>query len=268
MNILLPTIMSLRNMIAEMNRKNLDLKRITKTASLLLLSGLSNNSIPASIIERCLKKQQKDGGWVSTTDTLWNAYFLKLLDPLQYKKNIGKALNFITLQENKEGLWGRCRRDISRIPVTGIIVYLFPQLAGEQKLLKLEQLWQEEKNSLTYKAGYTLMAFKAADYQPQDRFLTAGTARWLMENQREDGGFAPWKNHPVHSDVFCTSIATLGLLQYKETVPEAVFRQAYHWLIKNRLATGIWPYHEMEDGASWGLYTLSMLMKYKLNGNV
>lgn len=268
MNTLLPTIMSLRNMIAEMNRKNLDLKRITKTASLLLLSGLSENSIPTAILQRCLNEQQQDGGWVSIADTTWNAYFLKLINPRRYKKNIEKALNFITLQKNKEGLWGRCSRDISRIPVTGIILHLFPQLADEQKLLKLEQLWQTEQNSLTYKAGYTLMAFKAANYIPLNDSLTKSTLDWLMESQGENGGYAPWKNHPVHSDVFCTSIATLGMLQYKESVPTRFFRKSFHWLIKNRLANGIWPYHEIEDGASWGLYTLTMLTKYGLNGYV
>ncbi|MCK4764690.1 MAG: terpene cyclase/mutase family protein [Candidatus Aminicenantes bacterium] len=259
MNILLPTIMSLRNMIAEMNRKHLDLKRISKTASLLLLSGLSRNSIPPAIIQRCLKEQQQDGGWVSIADTAWNAYFLKLLDPLQYKENIEKALHYIISRQNDTGLWGRSKRDVSRIPVTAVLFFLFPEMADSETLHRLEKLWLSEKNSLTYKAGYTLMAFKAAGFQPLDKFLTADAARWLMDNRQEDGGFAPWKDHPVSSDVFCTSIATLGLLQYKEAVPEAVFRQAYHWLVENRLPGGIWPYHEIEDGASWGLYALTQL---------
>lgn len=267
MDELFPTIRSLRRMIAEMNRKSLDLKRITKTASLLICSGLSTNSIPADITRRCLSEQREDGGWISIADTMWNTYFLQLLGPQQYAQNIDKAKSFLLLQINEYGLWGRSQRDISRIPVTGILFYLFPDLANKHKLLLLEGLWQSEKNSLTYKAAYTLMAFKAAGYTPEDKTLIAGTVEWLMENQRPDGSFAPWKTHPAASDVFCTSVAVLGLLQYKELVLPETFEKSYNWLFSNRLPNGIWPYHEIEDGASWALYTLTQLLKHNLVAN-
>jgi squalene cyclase len=254
-------------MVAEMNRKNLDLNRITKTASLLICSGLSPNSIPAGITRRCLTEQREDGGWVSIADTMWNAYLLKLLGPQQYELNIEKAKSFLLLQINNHGLWGRSQRDISRIPVTGILFYLFPDLANNDRLLILEELWQSEKNSLTYKAAYTLMAFKAAGYTPKEKNLIAGTVEWLMENQRPDGSFAPWKTHPAASDVFCTSVAVLGLLQYKESVLSGTFEKSCHWLLSNRLPNGIWPYHEIEEGASWALYTLTQLLKHKLVPN-
>lgn len=264
MNDLLPTIMSLRNMTAEMNRKNLDLKRITKTASLLLLSGLSPNSIPGTIVKRCLGEQQPDGGWISTVDTMWNAFFLKTLDENKFHPAIQKSLEFISGQENKQGLWGRSQRDISRIPVTGILFYLFPGMANEAKLSLLETLWQSEKNSLTYKAAYTLMAFKACAYAPRTKYMIDETLTWLKENQRPDGSFAPWKNHPAASDIFCTAIVLLGMLQYKELIPVEIFQKSYHWMMENRLPQGIWPFHEIEDGASWALYALSQLLTHKL----
>lgn len=248
-------------MISEMNRKNLDLVRITKTASLLVLSGLSENSVPGSIIDRCLREQRSDGGWVAVVDTIWNTFFLKRLDPLSYKKAIDSALEFLLSQVNTNGLWGRSQRDISRIPVTGIMFYLLPELADPQRLSLLDELWHSEKNSLTYKAAYTLMAFRAARYSPHRKESISGTLDWLIENQRDDGGFAPWKSHPVHSDVFCTSVAVTGLLQHKETVPPRVFRKAFQWLLETRLPNGIWPFHEIEDGASWGLYALSQLIE-------
>lgn len=267
MDKLFPTIRSLRSMIAEMNRKGLDLKRITKTASLLICCGLSTNSIPADITRRCLSELHEDGGWVSIADTMWNTYFLQLLGPQQYELNIEKAKSFLLTQINDHGLWGRSQRDISRIPVTGILFYLFPDLANSDRLLLLEELWQSEKNSLTYKAAYTLMAFKAARYKPKEKNLIAGTVEWLMENQRPDGSFAPWKTHPAASDVFCTSVAVLGLLQYKESVLQETFEKSYNWLLSNRLSSGIWPYHEIEDGASWALYTLTQLIKHNLVSN-
>ncbi|NIM12543.1 MAG: hypothetical protein GTO45_10555 [Candidatus Aminicenantes bacterium] len=256
---LLPTVMSLRKMIAEMNRKNLDIKRITKTASLLLLSGLSQNSIPTDIIQRCLAEQREDGGWIAVLDTMWNTCFLKLLDPRKYEENIRQGLTYLHTQVNDHGLWGRSLRDISRIPVTGIMFYLFPILADKSRLQLLEELWQSEKNSLTYKAAYTLMAFKAARYQPRDKNLVSDTLQWLIENQREDGGFSPWKTHPVPSDVYCTSLTVLGFLQYPGSVPTGVLEKSGRWLLDHRLPNGIWPYHEIEDGASWGLYALTRL---------
>jgi hypothetical protein len=261
---LMLTVMSLRNMISGMNRKNLDLKRITKTASLLLASGLSSNSIPIAITRRCLEEQREDGGWVSIVDTLWNAYFLQILEPQRYREHIEKAKAFLLRQVNDHGLWGRSQRDISRIPVTGILFYLFPDMADSRTLNLLEELWQSEKNSLTYKAAYTLMAFKVTGYSPQAKKLLDDTLEWLTANQRPDGSFGPWKTHPAASDVFCTSVSLLGLVQYYRSVPPEVFKKAYAWLLDTRLDNGIWPFHEIEDGASWGLYALTQLLKHNL----
>jgi len=251
-------------MISEMNRKNLDMHRITKTSALLLLSGLSPNSIPGDIVNRCLCEQQPDGGWVGIADTMWNAFFLKLVDETGNNPAVHKALGFISSQENKQGLWGRSQRDTSRIPVSGILFYIFPGLAHETKLSLLENLWQSEKNSLTYKAAYTLMAFKANSYTPKDANLIEDTLTWLISNQRDDGGFAPWKNHPALADVFCTSISILGLLQYPAFVPPEIFQKSHQWLLDNRLPNGIWRFHEIEDGASWALFALSQLLKNKM----
>lgn len=254
-------------MISEMNRKNLDLMRITKTASLLVLSGLSENSIPRPIIDRCIREQHPDGGWVSVVDTTWNTFFLKRLDPLSHKNAVDNAFRFLLSQVNTGGLWGRSQRDISRIPVTGIMFYLLPEFADPQRLSLLEELWDSERNSLTYKAAYTLMAFRAAGYSPHREESISGTIDWLIENQRDDGGFAPWKDHPAPSDVFCTSVAVTGLLQSKENVPPRVFRKAFQWLLATRLPNGIWPFHEIEDGASWGLYALAQLIEAGIDGH-
>lgn len=232
-----------------------------------MCSGLSTNSIPGAITRRCLDEQHEDGGWVSIVDTVWNAFFLKTLDESRFHTVIQNALDFIRSRENNRGLWGRSQRDISRIPVTGLLFFLFPELANIDGLFLLEELWHSEKKSLTYKAAYTLMAFKAAGYTPRDKTLISDTVEWLMENQRPDGSFAPWKTHPAASDVFCTSVAVLGLLQYKESVLPETFEKSYNWLLSNRLPNGIWPYHEIEDGASWALYALTQLLKHNLVSN-
>ncbi len=255
------TIRSLSNMIREMGKKKLELKRITKTASLLILSGVSSNSIPKNIIERVVDSQKKDGGWTSIVDTIWNCKFLELIDKEKYDKNILLGYDFLMSMQNKDGLWGRSQRDFSRIPVTGILFYLFPNFATKEKMILLENLWESEINSIVYKAGYSLMAYKKNKYIPQNKNQIEKTINWLIENQRENGGFAPWKNHPVDENVFCSSIAILGLLQYSEFVDIKVFKNAYDWFCETRLKNGIWKYHEIEDGASWGIYTITQLEK-------
>ncbi|NOQ24907.1 MAG: hypothetical protein GQ564_06040 [Bacteroidales bacterium] len=259
MSALIKTIISLRNMIAEMNKKELEIKRISKTASLLVLSGLSPNSIPTDITSRIIKEQQADGGWKNIVETFWCVVLLKFTDEKKYDESINRGIRFIESNETKTGLWGRSNRDMQRIPVSGVLLWLLPELATEQRLIALEKLWKSEQNSIVYKAGYTLLAFNQNNYIPTDQSLIPSTCQWLAENQREDGGFAPWIDHPVDADVFCTAIASIGLFQYQEHIAKGVLQKSNKWLITNRLKTGIWKYHEIEDGASWGLYALSLL---------
>ena len=133
---------------------------------------------------------------------------------------------------------------------------LFPELAKKDRLQALEKLWVSEIFSLTYKAAYTLMAFKINSYNPLKENLIQSTLNWLQSNQRDDGSFAPWKDHPVCSDTYCTSIALLGLLSYGELVQEEKIIKTIKWLLNTQLKNGIWPFHEIEDGASWAIYAL------------
>jgi prenyltransferase beta subunit len=258
---------SLRAMLKEMLAKDIELRRITKTASLLLMSGLSPTSISKNIIKRCKNEQNKDGGWIAITDTIWNIVFLSLYDNNAHQQIIDNGINYIEANPNKNGLWGRSSRDMSRIPVSGLLLAMIPQLQKQCYLQKLEELWKSEINSLTYKAAYTLMAFSSSEYVPQDSKIINDTISWLSLNQRQDGSFAPWKEHPVASDVFCTSIAILGLLEYKDTVSIDVFKKTRKWLEDNQLKNGIWAFHEIEDGASWGLYALKKLNEHLETAN-
>lgn len=248
-----------------MHNKDIELKRITKTAALLMESGTSPNSIPKVIVERCVGQQSPDGGWVGIVDTMWNINFLKLIDSRKYSDEITRGLKYLDSNTNKEGLWGRSVRDISRIPVSGMMLYLLPELAGQDRLEALEKLWIKEFAGITYKAAYTLMAFRKNDYSPAKENLVDETLVWLVNQQKYDGGFSPWYQHPVDSDVFCTSIACLGLTAYKESVNIQVFKKTLSWLENNQLKSGIWKFHEIEDGASWGLFALAQLNKTGLS---
>ena len=258
-------ILALRNIVDELQRKEIDFSRIAKTSSLLLWSGVSPNSIPPAIYTRCVSEQKADGGWTGVDDTMWCTLLLSSSGS-NHTDRIETSLRWLKEQRLTDFSWGRSARDMGRIPVTGALFYFLPQLADKPGLNWLEQTWKRECYSITYKAAYTLMAFRRNDYQPTDAVLIRDTAKWLAGEQREDGGFAPWKEHPVGSNVLCTSIAILGLLQYPEFVEDRVLGEGLNWLVDNQLRNGLWSYHQIEDGSSWGLYALAQISKF-LAGN-
>ena len=246
--------MSLHKMINEMFYKGIELPRITKCATQLLMTNISVNSIPNFVLDSCLKRQNDDGGWVSVVDTIWNT---KLLSFFNKNIQVDNALNYL-LKNTVGDLFGRSKRDIERIPVSGLAFYLIPELANHHKLNKLENLWLKEKNGLTYKAAYTLMAFKRNDYRPANEMVIKDIIDWLTSQQEMDGGFAPWKSHPVGSNVYCSAVSLIGLLQYVDVYPSLfhVCKKTYEYIQSTQLKNGLWPYHELDDGGGWGLVSL------------
>lgn len=254
-------IISLLNMCNEMFRKNIEIRRITKTCALLLMSGLSPHDIPKKIIDKCLSSQKDDGGFIGNTDTLWNIKFLEFYS--QYEEERNKAIKWLVSNNGDEEGFGRSKRDMHRIPVTGLALYLLPEIATEQNLEWLEKTWSSELNSLTYKAAYTILAFNKNKYTPKTNSkLVHETADWLSTQQEISGGFAPWLNHPVRENVYCTAVALLALISMQDDLYRVTIERAYNYLCRTQLKSGIWAYHEIEDGASWGLYALSQAEKY------
>jgi len=247
--------LSLLNMVNEMNRKNIEISRIAKTAAILLMTGLSPKNIRGDILQKCVDGQNPDGGFVGNSDTIWNVCLLR--NYKNYHANAKKALKWLSNNSSATGGFGRSKRDMCRIPVTGLALYLLPQLSELKHLTWLEDTWLSEMNSLTYKAAYTLLAFNANEYKPKNCSLINDTLQWLATQQEGDGGFAPWRNHPVGANIYCTAIAVLGLLTYgKEQYADEILK-AYEYMKKTQLNSGIWPYHEIEDGSSWGLYAMT-----------
>lgn len=62
--------LSLLNMTHEMYRKNIEIRRITKTCAMLMMSGLSKNDISEKFVKKCLESQRSDGGFIGNTDTI------------------------------------------------------------------------------------------------------------------------------------------------------------------------------------------------------
>lgn len=251
---------SLLNMTREMYRKGIEINRISKTCALLLMSGLSSGDINPHILERCLCSQQNDGGFVGNTDTLWNAKLLDFFPEYQVQRD--SAVRWLRQNNGSEPGYGRSKRDMHRIPVTGLALFMFPEIADRETLEWLERTWLSEKNSLTYKAAYTLLAFHQCNAKPvYHPSMLHETVEWLISQQQDSGGFGPWLNHPVGENVYCTAVAMLGIMSDSEKHHESVLR-AYQYLCMTQLKTGIWPYHEIEDGSSWGLFALTQADAY------
>ena len=256
------SIMCLHKMIREMYRKKIEMPRIIKCATHLLDIGVSCNSIPSAIIKDCISRQYNDGGFVGVADTIWSIAFLKHYGETE---TVNKALMWLKKQKNSNG-YGRSSRDMTRIPVTGVAYYLLPELASREDINDLVELWLSEKNSLTYKAGFTLMALKKnSDKIKISDNIIQDTIEWLISQQDEDGGFAPWKGHPVGTNIYCTSIAALGLLSYFDRVDPKYVGNIYNYIINKQLKNGLWPYHEIEDGGAWGARTLFELERMHIN---
>ncbi len=260
-------VIALSQIVLNFLEKDIELTRICRLATLLQESGVSaETALFRDLAQKCIETQRDDGGWTDVIETTWCTTFLDLCG--EFSNPVGKAHKWLGDQRNEGGGWGKSNRDSARIPVTGLLLYMLPRLSTGKDLHWLEEKWQQEQQNdpcLTYKAAFTLMAFGQNSYNPQDKKLISNTIQWLYDQQNDDGGWAPWKGHPVGSDPWCTGIAIAGLLQYPDEISEGIIRKALQWLQDTQLSNGLWPYHYIDDGSGWALYTL--VLGYRFLGN-
>ena len=254
------SIVSLSQIVREFLPKGIELTRLCRVAVLLKRSGVNpDTTLYHRLAEKCIDLQRDDGGWTDVEETIWCTSFLSFSGELS--GSLGKALEWLGRQRHNDGGWGKSIRDSARIPVTGLLLHLLPQLSSDDDLNWLENKWREERKfepHLTYKAAFVLMAHNQSDYHPENRNLISEIVQWLSGQQNEDGGWGPWKGHPIGSDPWCTGIDIAGLLQYPDRVPQEVLWKALKWIKGKQLPNGLWPYHYIEDGSSWALYALVM----------
>lgn len=239
--------------------KPIDLERTVRVAVLLIKSGADKNSqIIQEIRKLCLLQQKSDGGWLGVEDSLWSVAFLKEFE--DYSQEYGRGLDWLKKQQLKCGGWGKTTRDIGRIPITGLLLCLLPELSNKESLLWLENEWKKDfllNPKLTYKGAFSLMALKSCNHQFVESNLLDKTIDWLASQQNEDYGWGPCRDHPIGSTPFCTGVALTGLLQYPERVDRNVIATGLEWLEKNQLEDGLWPDHYIEEGSAWSFFTLT-----------
>ena len=240
-------------------QKGIDIERIARVGLLLNKSGVSiHNSIFQEIARRLSTQQKSDGGWVGVEDSIWNIAFMKEFEEYSRKSKIG--LNWLRKQQLESGGWGKTSRDIGRIPITGLLLYLLPELSNNESMYWLENDWKKEfclRPRLTYKGAFSIMAIKTCKHQFAERTLLDKTLDWLASQQNEDCGWGPCKGHPVGSTPFCTGIAIAGLLHYPKKINKKVISNGLEWIQKNQLEDGLWPDHYIEEGSIWSFYALT-----------
>lgn len=240
--------------------KDLEPIRLARAASSLIFCGASPSlSLFAQVIARLKSCRQDDGAWSDPEENAWVVRVMSsvigLKDPI-----IDSAVQWLQAARKKGGGWGRHTRDRARIPTTGLISTLVPSVIKPDDISWLANEWQHDFEGpvqLSYKAGFFLLAVPEGYADA----LTEQTIEHLVKDQNEDGGFGPWRNHPVGSDAWSTGVVLWGLSRWIGMVDKAVFQKAISWLERTQLPSGYWPYHYLDDGTSLALIGVVSAMK-------
>lgn len=247
----------LSNLTGMLNRQ-IECKRIARIGWLLRVES------SAEIASYLIHAQRSDGGWVDVEETIWCSKLLTNLGA-EYRSQTQNAISWIQSIQDPLGGWGLTSRDTARIPTTSLALTLLPQLTPKSAFSWLEDEWAKDLQAeikLTYKGGFTLMAFGNNSIQPQNRDLIALTINYLSNEQNDDGGFGPWKNHPIGSDPWSTGITLVGLTSYPELVDKKVIERAVDWLCDNQLPSGYWRYHFIDEGSAYAYWGLTKALKF------
>jgi hypothetical protein len=188
------------------------------------------------------------------------AYLLAFRD--RYEAEIANGVQWLRSVRLACGAWGRSNRDQPRIPITALASALVPAIVDTAALEWLAKQWEADlvdPTQLTYKGAFFLLSQAHAKAPTMDD-LVDRTIVYLYKEQNEDGGFGPWKEHPIGSDPWTTGVVLWGLSKFPQRVSKDVIDRAVKWLQTNQLPNGLWPYHYLDDGSSMALIGLSSVL--------
>jgi len=239
--------------------RKIEPERIVRVANLIGKSGdVKQDFLFQKVIDLSISTRKIDGGWIGVEDSIWFVAFLK--NQAKYFREYADGLEWLKKRQLVSGGWGKTDRDFGRIPITGLLLFLLPELTNENSLYWLENQWHADfslEPKLTYKGALYLMALKNSGGTFIDKTLFTYTLKWLACQQNDDFGWGPWRGHPVGSSPFCTGVALVGLLQYPDLVDRQVIVNGLEWIQKKQLPNGLWPDHYIEEGSAWCFYALT-----------
>ena len=226
-------------------------------AAFSLLNALECVSCPFSkknLLDRLLSIQPHDGGWADPEETAWAISVISRLSR-EDSEIIQKAQHWLESVRNPNGGWGRHPRDRVRIPTTSLVLTLVPSVGIDSDREWVRLAWEKDLNSpvrLSYKGGFYLLTINNDNKSKIDP-LVSRTIAYLAEDQNDDGGFGPWRNHPIGSDPWSTGVVLWGLSKWIDNVDPVVIEKALAWLERTQLPSGYWPYHYLDEGTSYAL---------------
>ncbi len=245
-------VAKLINFLDDAITKLLEPVRVARTATALLLAGNNKSgNLFQRAVEQLIQSHRQDGGWSEAEETAWAIGCISLVRGLE-DPAVQSAMRWLNNERKLGGGWGAHPRDQVRIRSTALISTLAPTVIKKEDINWLINEWQRDFNSpvrLSYKAGFYLLAMP----QDQEDKLVKQTIDHLAQDQNDDGGFAPWKGHPIGSDPWSTGVVLWGLSRWVDQVNHAVLEKALNWLQETQLPSGYWPYHYLDDGTSLAL---------------
>lgn len=236
--------------------RNLPLRRIAFLSSVLKLTS-AKSDFPVDLYKRIITEQRKDGGWIDCEDTAW--CIQSLPDSETYSGYKEKAIHWLQKERIIDKGWGFCKRDYPNIPITSQIQYLILELRNISVISWLENEWSKDLNSqinLNYKGAWFLLVYcRLYKEFKLSSILFQKTSNYLLNEQREDGGWGPWKNHPAPTDTFITGICTAALAEAflinRTPNIEKALKKSISWFLNNQLENGLFPTHYIEEGSAW-----------------
>ncbi len=255
-------VSALARFVGSAETNGLDPSRLARGGCALLESGCSRGApLLRTVLARRLRSfQSPDGGWADVEETAWCLGFLAAFES-QYAAAVEKGRSWLRSQRVPGGGWGRTERDRPRIPVTGLVSQLVPAVVDADSLCWLAHEWEEDlagQTPLTYKGGFFLLA-QTHPEAPLAHALVDQTIAFLAAEQNDDGGFAPWRRHPLGSDPWSTGVILWGLSAFAPRVPKYLLSAAVAWLERTQLPDGNWPYHYLDEGTSLALIGLAAI---------
>lgn len=202
--------------------------------------------------------QLNDGGWADVEESLWALRYLESIEAVADHR-FSRGIKWIESQRSDTGGWGKTTRDNARIVTTALVLTLAGIKTNLKDLRWIEKEWQKDLSSglaLTYKGALVLLSFGQLNAAAPNQELMECTVGYLSKQQNADGGFGPWRNHPIGGDPWSTGICLAGLCSFPETVDKEVIERAVNWLHDTQLPSGLWPYHFIDEGSAyayWGL---------------
>lgn len=241
--------------------RSVEALRVARAAYALASCGCSAKSpfISQVVQSFLVAVQRDDGGWADVEETVWCLGCLAVCGRTPETVRGEEWLGSVRLTC---GAWGRSARDMPRVPITGLVSAVVPTVVRGEGLNWLSAQWESDLAGaapLTYKGAFFLLS-QAHALAPQADRLVHRTIDYLCSEQEEDGGFGPWKGHPMGSDPWSTGVVLWGLSRFAGRVLPKVFDTAAEWLAREQLPDGHWRYHYLDDGTSMALIGASSIL--------